>query len=40
ISQTTACNGLHTLEQRFARWLLEAQDRVENDELKLTQEFL
>ncbi len=39
ISQTTACNRLHTLEQRFARWLLEAQSRVENDELKLTQEF-
>ena len=40
ISQTTACNRLHSLEQRFARWLLEAQDRVEKDELKLTQEFL
>lgn len=40
ISQTTACNRLHTLEQCFARWLLEAQDRVEDDELKLTQEFL
>ena len=40
ISQTTACNRLHALEQRFARWLLEAQSRVENDELKLTQEFL
>ncbi len=40
ISQTTACNRLHSLEQRFARWLLEAQCRVENDELKLTQEFL
>lgn len=40
ISQTTACNRLHVLEQRFARWLLEAQDRVEKNEVKLTQEFL
>lgn len=40
ISQTTACNTLHALEQRLARWLLEAQDRVESDDLKLTQEFI
>ena len=29
ISQTTACNRLHVLEQRFARWLLESQTRME-----------
>ncbi|MGI2905943.1 Crp/Fnr family transcriptional regulator [Tolypothrix sp. VBCCA 56010] len=40
ISQTTACNRLHTLEQRLARWLLEVQDRVESNELRLTQEFI
>jgi len=40
ISQTTACNGLHALEQRLARWLLEVQDRIESDELRLTQEFI
>lgn len=40
IAQTTACNSLHPLEKRLARWLLEAQDRIEKDELKLTQEFL
>ncbi|NDJ17234.1 Crp/Fnr family transcriptional regulator [Myxacorys almedinensis] len=40
ISQTTACNRFHTLEQRFGRWLLEAQDRVNSDELRLTHEFL
>jgi CRP-like cAMP-binding protein len=40
ISQTTACNSLHSLEQRFARWLLEVQDRMEQSELKLTQEFI
>ena len=40
ISQTTACNSLHQLEQRLPRWLLEAQDRVDSDDLKLTQEFI
>ncbi|MBD1920358.1 Crp/Fnr family transcriptional regulator [Microcoleus sp. FACHB-831] len=40
ISQTTACNSLHVLDQRLARWLLEAQDRADTDDLKLTQEFL
>jgi CRP-like cAMP-binding protein len=40
ISQTTACNSLHVLEQRLPRWLLEAQDRVNSNDLKLTQEFL
>lgn len=40
ISQTTACNSLHKLEQRLARWLLEVHDRVEGDELNLTQEFI
>jgi len=40
ISQTTACNSLHVLEQRLARWLLEAQDRIDSDDLKLTQEFV
>jgi CRP-like cAMP-binding protein len=40
ISQTTACNSLHVLEQRLPRWLLEAQDRIDSDDLKLTQEFL
>jgi len=40
ISQTTTCNSLHVLEQRLARWLLEAQDRIDSDDLKLTQEFI
>ncbi|MBD2256865.1 Crp/Fnr family transcriptional regulator [Pseudanabaena sp. FACHB-2040] len=40
ISQTTACNSLHRLEQRMARWLLEVHDRVEGDDVALTQEFL
>lgn len=40
ISQTAACNGAHVLEQRFARWLLEVQSRVESDYLKITHEFI
>ncbi|MBD0390402.1 MAG: Crp/Fnr family transcriptional regulator [Nostoc sp. C3-bin3] len=40
ISQTTACNSLHRIDQRLARWLLEVHDRVEGDELKLTQELM
>ncbi|MBD3884817.1 Crp/Fnr family transcriptional regulator [Phormidium tenue FACHB-886] len=40
ISQTTACNSLHRIDQRLARWLLEVHDRVEGDELTLTQEFI
>jgi len=40
ISQTAACNSLHTLEQRLPRWLLEVQARIDSDELPLTQEFI
>ena len=39
-SQTAACNRLHTVEQRSARWLLMASDRVSSNVLPLTQEFL
>lgn len=39
-TQTAACNRLHTLEERFARWLLTVRDRIESDELTLTQEFI
>ncbi|PSN14735.1 hypothetical protein C7271_21435, partial [filamentous cyanobacterium CCP5] len=40
VSQTTACNRLHNLEQRFARWLLEARDRTQSERLQLTQEVI
>jgi CRP-like cAMP-binding protein len=39
-AQTAACNRLHRLEQRFARWLLSAHDRAEVDTFPMTQEFL
>lgn len=40
IMQSTACNAVHTVEQRLARWLLLARDRVGRDEFPLTQEFV
>jgi Mn-dependent DtxR family transcriptional regulator len=40
IMQGTACNAVHSVEQRLARWLLLAQDRVEKEEFPLTQEFV
>ena len=40
IAQTAACNSRHTLPERLARWLLMAHDRIDGDELPLTQEFL
>jgi len=40
IAQTTACNHVHTVQQRLCRWLLMTHDRVGADEFHLTQEFL
>ena len=40
IMQSTACNAVHTVEQRLARWLLMAHDRVRKDDFPLTQEFV
>ena len=39
-SHTAIANARATLSQRLARWLLMAHDRVANDELALTHEFL
>jgi CRP-like cAMP-binding protein len=38
LMDTAACNSLHTAEQRVARWLLQARDRVGRDEFHVTQE--
>ncbi len=40
VAQSAACNRLHVIEQRCARWLLMSQDRVGRDRFDLTQEFL
>jgi CRP-like cAMP-binding protein len=39
-SQTAACNRLHEIAERLARWLLLCQDRVESDELQITHQSL
>jgi CRP-like cAMP-binding protein len=38
--QTIACNSLHQIEQRCARWLLTAHDHVDGNELLLTHSVL
>jgi CRP-like cAMP-binding protein len=40
ISQGVACNGVHSIQERCARWLLETHDRAGSDQFTLTQEFL
>lgn len=40
VAQTAACNSRHTVEQRLARWLLSIEDRIESEQLLLTQEFI
>jgi CRP-like cAMP-binding protein len=40
VMQGTACNAVHRLEQRLARWLLLAMDRVGSDQFPMTQEFM
>jgi CRP-like cAMP-binding protein len=40
VMQSTACKAVHSVEQRLARWLLLAHDRVGRDEFPLTQEFV
>ena len=40
VSQSAACNSVHSVEQRCARWLLISSDAVGSTEFGLTQEFL
>lgn len=40
ISLTAVCNRLHAVEQRLCRWLLMCHDRVDRDDLQMTQEFI
>jgi CRP-like cAMP-binding protein len=39
-AQTAACNGCHGLEQRLARWLLMAHDRIDGNKITVTHELL
>lgn len=38
--RTSACNGLHKLQERCARWILTTLDRVDTDRFAVTKEFL
>jgi CRP-like cAMP-binding protein len=40
VAQIAACNRLHDIEQRLARWLLMCQERVGSNSLPVTHEFL
>ena len=39
-AQTTACNRVHSLKERSARWLLMMYDRLRSDDMPLTHDFL
>jgi CRP-like cAMP-binding protein len=40
MSQTSACNRHHTLDQQLCRWLLLSWDRLQGDELVMTQQLI
>jgi CRP-like cAMP-binding protein len=40
MADTALSNGRHKIEERLARWLLLADDRLDNHEIPLTHEFL
>lgn len=40
VQQLSACNAIHPVEARLARWLLMVQDRIDSETLPLTHEFL
>ena len=40
VAQTAACNRLHEIRQRLARWLLMTQDGVDSETLPITHDFL
>ena len=40
VSFTALTNAVHTLDVRFARWLLMCRDRVATDEMEVTHEYI
>jgi len=40
LAQSAACNALHSIDQRTARWLLTSRQRAASDNFSLTQDFL
>ena len=40
MTQTAVCNRHHTLDQQFCRWLLQSLDRLDSNELTMTQQLI
>ncbi|MCX7359856.1 MAG: Crp/Fnr family transcriptional regulator [Alphaproteobacteria bacterium] len=40
VQVNAACNAIHNLEQRLARWILQTRDRIDEEEIPLTHELL
>ena len=40
VSQTAVCNRHHTIDQQLCRWLLMSQDRLHDDEVRMTQDLI
>ena len=40
ITQSVLCSRLHEVEARLARWLLTSADRIESEQLQITQEYM
>ncbi len=40
IQQTAACNALHDVASRLCRWLLQTSDKINDDTIPFTREFL
>ncbi len=40
MQQTAACNALHSAERRLCRWIVQVQDRIGDDVIRLTHDFL
>ena len=40
MQQTAACNALHTADRRLCRWIVQIRDRIDDDVIRLTHDFL
>ncbi|WP_428684631.1 Crp/Fnr family transcriptional regulator [Reyranella sp.] len=40
MQQTAACNALHTADRRLCRWIVQVRDRIDDDVIRLTHDFL
>ncbi len=40
ISQTAVCNRYHTVEQQLCRWLLLSLDRIDSNQIRMTQQLI